>query len=90
MTATQIDPRSLVEALGLDDTMALARVFRTWVNEELEYLGRDIVSDDFPEYDRVDNFDTRMAQVRHWLVAAVAAEQAWNEDNPIEDDEPTA
>jgi hypothetical protein len=83
VTATQIDPKTLAEALNLEDTFALAGVLRRWAAEQIQWLGKSI-PEDFVSYDRLAKFDERVALARKHLEAAVAAEQSWNEDNPLD------
>jgi len=77
MTATQVDPRVIADALlmGTDD---LARVLTKWAQESLPSL----------DYDRnweptsLDTFDDAMERARNYLVAAHEAQKAWEQDNP--------
>ena len=77
MTATQVDPRVIADALlmGTDD---LARVLTKWAQEALPSL----------DYDRkweptsLEYFDDAIERARNYLVAAHEAQKAWTEDNP--------
>lgn len=84
MTATQIDPRTLTETLGLDDTLTLASLFRGWAGERLD-CAQEGFNEDFVNYDRLARFDENVAAARVQLLAAIEAEKAWHEDHPLDD-----
>lgn len=77
MTATQVDPRVIADALMMG-TDELARVLTKWAAESMPT----------PEYDRawtptsLEDFDDRVERARNYLVAAHEAQKAWEEDNP--------
>ena len=79
MTATQVDPRVIAEALFMG-TEDLARILTKWAKDELPT----------PEYDRawkpmaLEDFDNAVERSRNYLVAAHEAQRAYNEDNPEE------
>lgn len=79
MTATQVDPRVIAEALFMD-TSDLARILTKWAKEALPD----------PNYDRawepmaLEDFDYAVERARNYLVAAHEAQKAWEHDNPEE------
>ena len=81
MTTATVDPRVIAEALyiGTDD---LARLLTKWAQSELPSLDFDKEWAPPP----LDQFEDRVEAARRYLVAAHAAMDAWNEDNPPEDE----
>lgn len=80
MTATQVDPRVIAEALFMD-TSDLARVLTKWAGEALPRLDYDHAW----EPTSLDVFDNAVERARNYLVAAHEAQKAWSEDNPLDE-----
>lgn len=85
MTAIQLDPRVVADTLGMD-TYELAVGLRGWAIDRLRGQIADL-GIEITDHDRLDVFDREVGSARNLLEAAVEAEKAYHEDNPLDETE---